>query len=198
MHKKLVFAALLLTGFRPACSQVIPAATQGGLPLTVGVGFSDYYTEIYSQRFKGTTVWADWNFQRVPWFLRGIGVEAEARYLNFGQPAGSSWTFATAGGGPIYTWRHYRKLHPYGKFLIDYGTQNHISSPLLPSWYKHDQWTALAPGGGVDYRAWRNISVRADYEYQFWRVEWFNNHFLNPQGVTVGASYDFMTRHNRR
>jgi hypothetical protein len=32
--------------------------------------------------------------------------------------------------------------------------------------------------------------VRGDYEYQYWR-HIFGPHDLNPNGVTIGVSYDF-------
>jgi opacity protein-like surface antigen len=75
---------------------------------------------------------------------------------------------------------------------VDFAAMNHIQSAKLPSWYTGDRWTAYAWGGGIEYRAWDGVWVRADYEYQFWRVKFFDpNAFLNPQGFTVGASYDF-------
>jgi opacity protein-like surface antigen len=91
----------------------------------------------------------------------------------------------------MYTWRHYRNFHPYAKLLVDYGAQKNIQIDGFPSWYKSDKWMIYAPGGGVEAHAWRNVWVRADYEYQFWKVEWFDNNFLNPQGATLGVSYDF-------
>ena len=48
----------------------------------------------------------------------------------------------------------------------------------------------LAPGGGVDYRVGGGVSLRADYEYQFWR-HIFGPRDLNPNGITIGATYDF-------
>lgn len=192
MQLKSVFAMLFLTASFPLFSQVAPEAKQGGWPLVVGVGFSDYYTEMFAKRMEGTTVWTDWNIEHGPSFLRGFGVEAEARLLNFGQPQGQKLRQGTAGGGPVYTVRHFRNFYPYGKFLLDYAAMDHIKSPRLPPWYTGDTWTSYAWGGGVEYRARRGVWVRADYEYQFWRVKFFNpNSFLNPQGVTVGVSYDF-------
>ena len=199
MHLKSVLAILFLTASLPVFSQVVPSATEGGLPLVVGVGFSSYYTEMFvHNRMEGPTVWADWNFYHAPSFLHGFGIEAEARGRVFGQPQGQNLRQATAGGGPIYTLRHFRNFHPYAKFLADLGGEDHIKNRRLPSWYTADRWAIWAPGGGVEYRAWRNVSVRVDYQYQFWRVGFFNTtSFLNPQGFTVGASYDFRRIHAR-
>jgi hypothetical protein len=187
----LVFSASL-----PVFSQVEPAATESGLPLSVGAGVSDFYTEMISKHLQGPTVWADWNFYRGSSFLRGFGAEAEVRVLDFGEPPGQRLRLANAGGGPIYTWRHFCNIRPYGKFLVDFSGMDHIKISTLPRWYTADRWATYAVGGGVEYRAVGNVWIRADYEYQFWRVEFFNpNAFLNPQGFTVGASYNF--RHVR-
>jgi opacity protein-like surface antigen len=194
MYLKLILAALILAAGSPVFPQAVPASTTGrGLPLKVGVGFSDFSTEFFTNnRMQAPTAWADWSFYRGPSFLHGFGLELEFRDLNFGQPArGPNYRQLTAGGGPIYTWWRRSKFHPYGKFLVDYGAMDHIVSPHLPPTYTADKWLIYAPGGGVEYRALRNIWVRADYEYQFWGVEWFHGHYLNPQGFTIGASYDF-------
>jgi len=196
MHVKLALAILLLFTAFPATAQVTPTAQEGGLPLTVGAGFSNYYTEMFQKRMDGATVWADWTFDHVPATLRGIGLEAEVRDLDFGQPQGENLRQFTAGGGPIYSWRHFRNFHPYAKFLVDYGSMAQMKIPRAPKWYSADKWLIYSTGGGVEYRVWRNVWVRADYEYQFWSVDFFNpTSFLDPNGVTVGASYDF--RRNR-
>ena len=49
----------------PAFSQVAPEAKGGGLPLTVGVGYSNYATD-WNGRLSGPMIWVDWNFYRSP------------------------------------------------------------------------------------------------------------------------------------
>ena len=61
----------------------------------------------------------------------------------------------------MYTWRRFRNIHPYAKFLVDYGAQSNMAIPGFPSSYKSDKWIIYAPGGGVEARAWRNVWVRA-------------------------------------
>ena len=39
---KLAFIAVLVTTVMPVYSQVAPAASQGGVPIVIGGGFSDY------------------------------------------------------------------------------------------------------------------------------------------------------------
>ncbi|MFZ0745309.1 MAG: outer membrane beta-barrel protein [Terracidiphilus sp.] len=187
MYLKMLLAALVVSAAIPAASQVSPEATGTGVPLTVGVGYSNYYTD-WSGRLEGPEVWADWNFYDRPSFLRGLGIEVEGRDLNYGRSTGQrNLRQDTVGGGPIYTWRRYDKFHPYAKFLLGYGSIDfNIGVPN----YMHDTRTVYAPGGGAEVRVFRNVWVRGSYEYQFW-TNFFNGHALNPQGLTIGASYDF-------
>ena len=53
----------------------------------------------------------------------------------------------------------------------------------------HANLIVFAPGGGLEYRIFRPIWVRADYEYQDWGTLLGNT--LNPQGFTVGVAYEF-------
>jgi hypothetical protein len=195
-YVKMILVALVVSASISAYSQVVPAAQKNGPPLTVGVGFSDYYTD-WNGRLAGPMLWADWNFYHVPSLLRGFGIEAEGRDLNFGRtgtdPKLRMDTFA---GGAIYTWRHYDKFHPYAKFLVGYGS-HHFSelSVELPN-YTHDSRTVVAPGAGLDYRVTRDVWVRGNYEYQFW-LDYFNHHALNPNGFTIGVAYDLRNIHRR-
>jgi opacity protein-like surface antigen len=190
MRVKLILAAFFLLASSPALSQVAPAATEGGLPLVVGAGFSGFYTD-WSGRIDGPIVWAEWNFYRAPWVLNGLGIEVEGRDLNYGRTGSDPrLRLDTGEGGAIYTWRHHRNFHAYGKCLtgilsIDFSS----NSP-----YRHDTRTDYVVGGGVEYRAWHNVWVRGDYEYQF-ATNFFSHHALNPNGFTIGAAYDFKRTH---
>ena len=173
-------------------AQVVPAAEQHGLPLVVGVGFSDFNSDwnygVRGGRLAGGTVWADWNFYGAPSFLHGLGIEAEARDLNYARTGNvPNMRQDTAQIGAIYTWRHYQRVHPYAKYLAGLGS---IDFQHTDPHYSHDTRTVYTPGGGVEYRAWRNVWVRGDYEYQFW-TDFFRHHTMNPNGVTLGVSYDF-------
>lgn len=193
MKIKVILVTIFLAASIPLFSQVAPGANEGGLPIVVGAGFSTYGSD-WAGRIQGGTLWIDWNFKRLPSALNGLGIEAEGRDLNFGRTtAPPSLRQDTAEGGPIYTWRRYHNIHPYTKFLIGYGSIDF--EHLLPN-YSHDSRTVFAPGGGVNYRVWRNVWVRGDYEYQFW-TDFFHHHALNPEGFTIGASYDFGHVHAR-
>jgi len=178
----------------PAFSQVVPAYSGPSLSLSVGFGPSSYDVDWGHGRMYGGTIWADWYPTQLPRILHGLGVEVEARDISLHQncnPPGfcpqKNLRQDTAGGGVIYSWRHFRNFHPYGKFLIEDGSVDfyHASRPANP----HANLMLFAPGGGLEYRIFRPIWVRADYEYQNWGTLLGNT--LNPQGISVGVAYEF-------
>ncbi|HEY1803088.1 MAG TPA: outer membrane beta-barrel protein [Terracidiphilus sp.] len=185
---KLIFTALLVAAAIPADSQVSPAANQGGVPIVIGGGFSDFSLDWGpSARMEGIAAWADWFPYHMPAALNGLGIEVEGRDLDFGRPAGLSRMRQDTGvGGAIYSWNRYRNFRPYGKYLAGIGS---IDFPPSGN-YSHDTFLVLEPGGGVEYRAWRHVWIRGSYDYQYWH-HIFGPHDLNPNGVTVGISYDF-------
>lgn len=204
MHVKPVLLALslVLAATLSASSQVAPSAREGGLPLVVGAGFSNFnidWTDPVTHgtdRLSGATAWVDWNFYRAPRILQGLGIEVEGRDLNYGQPSGeANLRMDTIAGGPLYTWRHYRGFHPYAKVLGGYGSID-FTIPLSPN-YKHDTRTFYAPGGGVEFKAWRGVWVRGEYEYQFWN-NFFQHKTQTPNGFTIGATYDLRTLMRRQ
>jgi hypothetical protein len=44
---------------------------------------------------------------------------------------------------------------------------------------------------GLEYHAIHRLWVRADYEYQIWPNLLGDGRNLDPQGFTLGVSYDF-------
>lgn len=80
---KLVFAALLILAVFPVFSQVGPAATERTFPLSVGAGFSGFESGYGAGLLMGGSLWVDYTPPQVPRIIQGIGVEAEARDLNF-------------------------------------------------------------------------------------------------------------------
>jgi len=148
-----VLLAAFLVFVLPAASQVIPAAQEGFLPLSVGLGVSSYSPNYgvdangHRRPIEGGTLWIDWQFSRVPHYLNGIGFEAAARDLSlwgpielskgYGdfdciegqvppncQPNPSGLRFDTIQGGLIYRWRRYARIHPLGKLQIGYGNMD--------------------------------------------------------------------------
>jgi hypothetical protein len=172
----------------PAFSQAAPAYQRNTLDLSVGAGASSYDVDWGHGRMYGATVWADWYPQWMPQALHGLGVEVEARDISFDRhlPPQENIRQDTAGGGPIFAWRHFRNFHPYAKYLISYGSYDFTSpSPT----YSHDTRTVGAPGGGFEIRIFRPIWLRGDYEYQTWQK--LLGKTPNPQGISAGIAYNF-------
>jgi opacity protein-like surface antigen len=186
---KMFLAVLVVCLSIPAFSQVEPAAGHPGKgwPLSVGVAYSNFDTD-WSGRLSGTTVWADWNFYKLPPLLDGFGLEVEARDLSYGRTgADPKLRMDTIEGGVIYTTHFYHRFHPYGKFLFGNGS---IDFTSLDPHYSHDTREMYVPGGGADTRFYKSLWLRVNYEYQFW-PNFFNHHTMNPNGVDIGVAYDF-------
>ena len=192
----LVPAALFVASVFPVYSQVTPAARQGSVQVVVGAGFSDFLLDWGpGKRMEGISAWVDWYPNRMPTVLNGLGFEAAGHDINYGLPAGfSRMRQDTAEVGPMYAWNHYRNFRPYVKYMRGIGSIDFPSTTI----YTHDTFLVLSPGAGVEYHAWGHIWIRGDYEYQYWHHT-FGSHDLNPNGFTIGASYDFRpTRHEQR
>jgi opacity protein-like surface antigen len=222
----LLLAAFLVFIF-PASSQVIPAGQEGKLPLSIGAGANSFHLDWgedstgHRRPIFGGTLWIDWHFSSLPHYLTGLGVELEARdvskwgpielskgYRDYDcsdgsvppncQPNPSGLREDTVEGGAIYTWRRYAKIHPYGKFLVGFGSMDFPAGDAYnPSGapYTHDTRILYATGGGLEYRLMRRVDIRADYEYQFWPNFLGHPHALNPNGITLGATYSFKPYH---
>lgn len=93
------------------------------------------------------------------------------------------------GCGAVYSWRHYRFVQPYAKYLAGMGSIDFPASGR----YTHDTRAISAPGAGLECKVFRGVWVRADYEYQFW-FHLFELHDLNPNGFTFGTGFDFRNR----
>jgi opacity protein-like surface antigen len=195
----LVLAPLLVCSLSAAIAQTAPAALESRFPLAIGAGFSGYNPDLGHGHLLGGVLWMDYSLQKVPWFLQGIGIQAEARDLNYGRSVNQPPNLREdcASGGAIYSWPHSRRFRPYGKFSLGYGNTDSVQGK--PSVRKHDSRTVMSGGGGVDFHVYRTVWLRADYEYQSWPN--FFKHpgtaqpagVLNPQGFTIGAMYHFST-----
>jgi opacity protein-like surface antigen len=195
---ELLPAVLIVIAAVPALGQVTYSGEQGRLPFAAGPGISSYDVDWGHGRIWGGTAWADWGLTWGPNWMQGFGLEGEARYINLGHSPGQPpLKVGTAGGGPIYTWRHFQKFRPYGKFLMSYGSLSGFSFPTEPGSppYTHDTRTAFAPGGGLEFRLTKHVWLRVDYEYQFWMRLFLNHQTYDPQGFTMGAMYNLRDFH---
>jgi opacity protein-like surface antigen len=197
----LTLALLFVCAVCPARAQTVEAANEAGLPLAIGGGFSGYNPDFGHGHLLGIALWADYTPSKVPQVLSGIGIEAEVRDLNYGRSSNEPGNLRedVGGGGVIYSWRHFRNFRPYGKFLIGFGNTDFES---VAKHRVNQTRTVTCLGGGVEFRAFRNLWARADYEYQSWPDFFFTRvgvpkGKLNPQGFTVGAMYHFSRPHFR-
>jgi opacity protein-like surface antigen len=203
MRVEYALLAFLIAVASPTYSQVVPAATGGssltaGRGIAVGGGGSYWDVDWGRSRMEGATLWVDWTPVHLPSILGGLSFEAEARDVRF-HPGDkpSNYREVTGGGGAIYTLHPFRNFHVYGKGLLSFG-RIYFGSCLTDCSthpYLHDTQIVYAYGGGLEYRVFRHVWARAEYEYQFW-PNLTGNTFLDPQGFTAGVLYDF--RHRRR
>ena len=148
-------AIVFATAGISAVCQVAPSAEAGGLPLMAGAGASLFNMDWGHDQFgqprymEGVTGWVDWNLTRLPGpaLLRGLSVEIELRDISFGVPnslsnanvgdTGTNLRQDTGLGGVTYTWRRYRRVHPYGKALARIvctdGTTWHTAEIAAPA-----------------------------------------------------------------
>jgi len=181
MRSKLVLAVLITLTTWPAFSQVQPAVKVSGLPLGIGAGLSDYSLDYGSgRRMIGVSAWADYNL------FRGLGIEAEGTSIFADKPdVLPRMRQDTIKGGAIYRARPFFRIRPYVKGLIGLGS---IDFPSRNPSYTHDTFTMYAVGGGAEYKVWKTLFARVDYEYQAW-PNTFGPRTLDPNGYTFGATY---------
>ena len=191
---RLLFFALLVSAVSPLFAQVVPAAQQGGsVPLVVGVGFSNYSMDWGpGQRMNGITAWVD--LFPLPGVVKDLGFAVEGRDINYMRTI-PNLREDTGQVGAIYSYSHFSKVHPYGKFLAGIGSMDFPAFPGVPN-YHHDTFLVTTPGGGVDIQAYQHIWGRADYEYQMWHNV-FGPNTSNPNGFTIGAQWDFRRSNSR-
>jgi hypothetical protein len=176
--KKLMWTAVL--AFFPVglLGQAAPAVRSGLPALTAGGYYSNFYSDYNPVHLGGAGVYVDWNL-----FGR-LGVEGEARWLRFNQLGGSYEDNYLV--GPRYS-RRFKNFTPYVKFLMGAGELEFNSNE------GHGGYFAMVPGGGVDYRLTRKVSIRLiDYEYQIWPTALgggLPSNGLNPHGFSFGAGY---------
>jgi Outer membrane protein beta-barrel domain len=185
-----ILAAFVCSMAVAANSQVSsPASESGGLPISVGAGVGNFNPDFDNGRMLAGTVWINFKLP-LPHSLDGLGFEIEGEDIAFDAnhvQAVSHTKEEVASGGVTYGRWDFHHFHPYGKFLMGFGNADY---PTHTSFY-HQTRTVTTVGGGVTYPILPAISLRADYEYQFWPDFWFNYRSdgasLTPSGFTIGA-----------
>jgi len=163
-----------LAGAHPLAAQVAASGDAGGYTLSAGGTASGYQVQYGEQKLLGVTALVDVDTRR------RIGLEAEGRWLLFHQSNDVHVTEWEA--GPRYHFSHGR-LQFYGKGMVGIGQFN------FPYNFAKGNYLVIAPGGGVDYRWTRRMTLRlADVEYQIWPQ--FTYGSMTSAGVSVGLRYN--------
>jgi hypothetical protein len=181
---KKLFGLVFLLAPVFAFAQVAPATKGGGLELSAGAEYSNFRPDYGSTRLQGIAVFA--NLDHL--FLHNLGVEGEARWLRFNQPAGETQDHYLA--GPRYRVIRYHGLSLYAKFLLGGGWITYPGNIGSGSYF------AYVPGVTGEYRLNHHWSVRGDYEYQIWPsapgiafTYPSPSNGLTPSGFSAGVSY---------
>lgn len=155
----------------------------GGTDYGQQTGFSN---RIHPDAY-GPGAYADFDYRI--WEGLGVGIEGEARFLNFGPRGHISGTPGTPIyeqnflGGPRLTYWLGRRWQPYAKFLIG-GSRFHYPSYISNQVFTY---TTYAIGGGIDFHLNDRWTIRpADFEYQHWD---FPPTGLTPWVYSAGVSY---------
>jgi Outer membrane protein beta-barrel domain len=165
----LLFAAVAVR------AQVRPAATVNGFSLSVGAEGSIFQPDYAGQgvaetgpdRLYGIGAYVDARFTR--W----VQLEGEGRWLHFNEYEGIDENSYMIGPRvPIYD---FHGITPYAKVLFGWGSGGFLNGRA----------GTIAYGGGLDYRLTPKLSVRGDFEYQYWHV----TPTLWPYGGSFGVSY---------
>lgn len=167
---------LVLAGIasvRPGNAQAVPTATGPGGRVTLGVLASGFQADYGKREIGGAAVYTDVNLNI------HLGIEAEARTLQFHEEAGIRQNTYLA--GPRFTLRPHA-LAPYAKLLAGVGTFR------FPYGYANGRYFVVAPGAGIDYRVGNTgLKLRLiDFEYQSWPQ--FTYGQLHPYGLSAGIS----------
>jgi hypothetical protein len=185
MRPPLILALFVLVASISASSQVAPSAYKVGSAFTVGAGASVSSADWDKIRLLGGSAWANWT----PAFLKGPGLEVEARDTQYIGDGTGKFRQLSLEAGPIYVWRQSHRLRPYAKVLVGYGKINFdIGNPI----YTHDSSMVLEPAGGVELKLLKRIGLNVEYSDQFW-PQLYNYYppVYQARGVTAGASYHF-------
>jgi len=168
-------------GTNKAMAQVAPAATEGGRPIGISVGVSDYDLDYGpGRRMQGVVVRGGVGL------FHGLGLDGNARTIFINTPPQlTRMQQNTYLGGVYYESPSVWRLRPFVRFGAGLGT---IEFPSRNPFYTRDSYTVLAPSGGLEYPITRKVYFRAEYEYQFWR-QYQSKNDLTPQGGTVGVTY---------
>ncbi len=164
-------------------AQAVAPVTPKRATITAGGYFSFGQTDYGQRHAFGPGLYADFDYR--VWRNVGVGVEGEARFLDFLTDSSSGKGISEQNflGGPRVTYELGRKWVPYVKFLVG-GSRFHYPNFISNQTYNY---TTFAGGGGVDYKISSRLTIRpVDFEYQHWQ---FPPTGLTPWVYSAGVSY---------
>ena len=169
---RILTAAFLAMGMTSmAHAQVASQASAGGFQLSAGATGSGFYVQYGERKMVGVTGFVDADTRR------GLGVEAEGRWLEFHKT--NDVHVETYSIGARYH-MNFRRFQPYAKGLIGFGDFN------FPYNYATGRYLVVTAGGGMDYYWTRRIHFRlADAEWQYWPQ--FTYGAMTTAGVSAGV-----------
>jgi len=180
-----VGSLLCLFCFAPnltAGAQVSEAATARQFTITAGGLVSAFAVNGGSHPVYGTGT----NYLAGPGtyfdmhFTHWVQVEGEARWLRFHEFRGEHQDHYLIGPRvPVF---RFGKAQLYGKAMVGLGRMT------FPNLYGYGTFTALAFGGGIDYKLSRKVALRGDFEFQDW-PNFLPGQTIRPYGVTIGMAY---------
>lgn len=164
-----------MAGQRAGRAQAVESATTRGFYIDAGAMASGFSPGDRRHPVIGAGTYIDFHFTH--W----IQVEAEGRWMPWHGYYGETQSNYLIGPRvPVYHLGRRGQL--YGKALIGLGKMDFAFGG-------YGSFTALAFGGGLDYKLTRKLTWRpVDFEYQYWPV-WIQNDSLHPYGFSTGMAY---------
>jgi hypothetical protein len=188
MQSKSFALTFILVLSVPCLAQVRPAAEAGHSNIAIGGGI-DYWQGDWGEIARyGPSAWSTaelWN---------GFGALAEGHSMIAGDGAvGAKYKYFVGEGGLVYNYHRFHSFVPYAKAELGFAS---LSFPhKTTSHYTHDTRNTWALGGGCEVRLSRHVWTRIDYTYDgfpdFYSQVSRLHHTLDPNGVSIGATYHF-------
>lgn len=162
-------------GAAAAHGQALVTASRAG-DIQVGGGFSLASPDYQPGSIKGGAFYADFDF------MKHVGLELGFHQMNASVNQLYERTYEVGGR---YLVKPRGELRPYIKGLYGRGVLN------FPQNEANIAYNMFVAGGGVDYGVKRWLTVRADFEYQYWLSGPGIENGLTPLVGTVGVAYRF-------
>ncbi len=192
MFMKVCFLiASILLSAAPSFAQSTHAATESAMSVSVGGEVSTFNPD---WGCVNRSPLACWNHQ-----LLGIGgfVDADHVIGKFGAEGEARWLHWRGPGGGLvqsnYLLGPRYQLFRRGDLSFSAKALMGGSWMTLPNDLGHGSYFTMAPGGTLEYRLTKRLTLRGDYEYQLWPrfsgISTLPSNGLTPNGFSVGLSY---------